>query len=70
MSSCSILQTNLCIYQLRGLRVRPFVDAVGRQFLPILYATIGVSCYLIYYIFERLFRECLAWPKNLGNIRV
>ena len=35
-----------------GLRVRPFVDAIGRQFLPILYATIGVSCYLIYYIIK------------------
>ena len=40
------------IYRSTGLRVRPFVNAMGSQFVPILHTTIGVSCYLIYYIIK------------------
>lgn len=31
-----------------GLRVRPFVNAMGSQFVPILHTTVGVSCYTIF----------------------
>ena len=33
------------IYQSTGLRVRPFVNAIGSQFMPILHTTVGVSCH-------------------------
>ena len=49
MSSSAILNK---ICRSSGLRVRPFVNAMGSQFVPILHTTIGVSCYLIYYIIK------------------
>ena len=59
--------TFLVIGGIWGLRVRPFVDAVSSQFATILYATIGVSCYLLLVVELPLVdgdRQVLTNPVN------
>ena len=41
--SSSVIFNKIC--RSTGLRVRPFVNAIGSQFVPILHTTVGVSCY-------------------------
>ena len=46
ITSSSAILNKIC--RSSGLRVRPFVNAMGSQFVPILHTTIGVSCYTIF----------------------